>query len=62
MEEEIRQPAEETAEEDTQEVLLTQPEGYRPRPAYQVWAARIGLVIVIIAVILYYYHIAKGGL
>lgn len=61
MEEEIKQPAEEVTEE-AQEVLLTQTEGYRPRPAYQVWAARVGLVIVIIAVILYYYHIAKGGL
>ena len=37
-------------------------ESYKPRPRYQVWAARIGLVIVIIAVILYYYHIANGGL
>ena len=35
---------------------------YTPRPAWQVWAARFGLVIVIIAVILYYLHIAAGGL
>lgn len=35
---------------------------YRPRPAWQVWAARIGLVIMIISVILYYIHIATGGL
>ena len=35
---------------------------YTPRPALQVWAARIGLVIVIVAVILYYLHIATGGL
>ena len=35
---------------------------YTPRPAWQVWAARIGLVIVIIAVILYYINIATGGL
>ena len=35
---------------------------YTPRPAWQVWAARIGLVVVIIAVILYYLHIATGGL
>lgn len=35
---------------------------YVPRPAFQVWAARIGLVIVIISVILYYLHIAQGGL
>ena len=61
MEEEMKQPMEEAGKE-AQEVPLTPAEGYRPRPAYQVWAARIGLVIVIIAVILYYYHIAKGGL
>lgn len=35
---------------------------YRPRPAWQVWAARVGLVIMIISVILYYIHIATGGL
>ena len=42
------------------------PEGeaqsYKPRPAWQVWAARIGLVIMIICVILYYLHIFRGGL
>ncbi len=49
--------------EQEQENLDPQPENvYVPRPAYQVWAARIGLVIVIIAVILYYLHIARGGL
>jgi hypothetical protein len=37
-------------------------EPYRERPRYQVWAARIGLVIMIICVILYYYHIASGGM
>ena len=37
-------------------------EGYKPRPVWQVWLARIGLVIMIIAVILYYFHIANGGL
>ena len=35
---------------------------YRPRPAFQVWAARVGLVIMIIAVALYYFHIASGGM
>ena len=35
---------------------------YRPRPGWQVWAARIGLVIMIISIILYYIHIATGGL
>lgn len=40
-----------------------QPENpYVPRPAFQVWAARIGLVIVIIGFILYIYRIATGGM
>ena len=37
-------------------------EVYTPRPAWQVWAARIGLVIMIICVALYYWHIASGGM
>ncbi|MBQ7345938.1 MAG: hypothetical protein IJW45_07755 [Oscillospiraceae bacterium] len=36
-------------------------EEYTPRPAWQVWLARIGLVIMIICVLLYYWHIAAGG-
>ena len=36
-------------------------EVYTPRPAWQVWSARIGVVIMIVAVILYYLHIAGGG-
>ena len=45
-----------TAEEKTVQ------EPYIPRPAWQVWAARIGLVVVIISIILYYWHIASGGM
>ena len=45
------------------EELEQQPaEGYTPRPAWQVWAARIGLLIMIISVVLYYWHIASGGM
>ena len=35
---------------------------YHPRPAWQVWAARVGIVIMIISIILYYIHIATGGM
>ena len=35
---------------------------YTPRPAYQVWAARIGLVLVILFVIYQLLSIATGGL
>lgn len=35
---------------------------YQPRPRWQRWLAWIGVVIMGISVILYYIHIAKGGL
>ena len=34
-------------------------EAYIPRPRWQVWGARIGLVIMLIAVALYYWSIAN---
>ena len=34
---------------------------YIPRPAWQVWSARIGVIVVIIAFLLYCYMIATGG-
>ena len=36
-------------------------EGYVPRPVWQVWLARIGLVLFILFVIYQYLAIAKGG-
>ena len=39
-----------------------QKEEYHPRPAYQVWAARIGVVIVFVAFLLYCWQIANGGI
>ena len=35
---------------------------YVERPRWQVWGARIGLVLMIIFLALYYYHIFRGGL
>lgn len=46
-------------EEQEQEV---QPERYVPRPKWQVWAARIALVVFLIGLVLYYcniYGVAK---
>jgi len=37
-------------------------EEYVPRPAWQVWGARVGLVIFIIFVIIQLLQIAGGGL
>ena len=36
-------------------------QGYTPRPAYQVWIARLGLVLMIIFVIYQLVTIATGG-
>ncbi len=37
-------------------------EGYTPRPAWQVWMARLGLVLFILVVVYQMLSIAKGGL
>ncbi len=37
-------------------------QGYTPRPAYQVWMARIGLVLAILFVIYQILSIATGGM
>ena len=35
--------------------------GYTPRPAWQVWAARIGLVVFFAFLVMYYLNILRGG-
>ena len=40
----------------------TQPQGYIPRPAWQVWAARIGLGLFILLLIMYYINLMRGAL
>ena len=37
-------------------------EGYVPRPAWQVWSARVGLVLFILFVIYQLFNLAGGGL
>ena len=39
----------------------TQENGYVPRPAWQVWAARVGVVVMILFVIWQILQIAGGG-
>ena len=53
MEEKQEKQPRETAEETT---------GYVPRPAWQVWCARVALVLFIIIVIGQILRIARGGL
>ena len=48
-------------EQRKDEMKEMQETGYTPRPAWQVWAARIGLVIFIIFLVMYYLNILRGG-
>mgnify|MGYP003307675639 CR=1 FL=1 len=34
---------------------------YTPRPKWQVWAARIGLLLFVAMVIMYYIHMMRGA-
>ena len=49
------------AEECAPEVLEEEKPVYIPRPMWQVWGARVCLVLFVIVVILYYIKIARGG-
>ncbi len=35
---------------------------YVPRPRWQVWLARIGLVLFILVIIMYYINMMRGGM
>lgn len=43
------------------EAAAAEKEVYVPRPAWQVWAARVGLVLFILFVIFQYVKIYRGG-
>ena len=47
--------------EEMQNDIQVEEEKYVPRPAWQVWAARIGLVVFILGVIAYYLNVFRGG-
>ena len=46
---------------ENEQNIPVQEEGYVPRPRWQVWAARIGLVIFILFVLWQAFHLATGG-
>ena len=48
--------------DDFKENEVPQQEGYVERPAWQVWAARIGLVLFLLVVAYQIISIAQGGL
>ena len=47
--------------EERKEERQQEQKGYEPRPAWQVWGARIALVIFILYLIMYYANILRGG-
>lgn len=53
-----------TMDEQREDIPQETPEesGYTPRPMWQVWLARIGLVLFVLLVIMYYINIARGGI
>ena len=55
-----------TMEHEQQENILPTEEAqeekpYVPRPVWQVWAARLGLVVFLAFLVMYYILIARGG-
>lgn len=48
--------------EEKEEIPELQEQGYVPRPAWQVWAARIGLVLFLMIVAYQILSIAGGGI
>ena len=45
-----------------EEGIAQEQAGYQPRPKWQVWAARVGLVVFIIIIIMSYILMARGGI
>lgn len=52
---------EENKENASQEQSRQPEEGYVPRPAWQVWGARVGLVLFIMFVVYQILSIMRGG-
>ena len=46
---------------ENEEKIQIQEEGYVPRPAWQVWGARVAVILVVVLVAMYYITIACGG-
>ena len=46
---------------DEQDIITEEKQNSQPRPKWQVWCARIGVVIMIVSFLLYCWQIAAGG-
>ena len=49
-------------QEELEQQLQQETPKYIPRPAWQVWGARIALVLFIALILMYMLNIARGGL
>ena len=49
-------------DEERMDGQLPEEEGYVPRPRWQVWSARIALVVFILILIAYYLNLFRGGI
>ena len=59
---EENRPEQEIQEQAIPEQEVREQPVYQPRPGWQVWAARIGVAIMLIAFLLYCLHIAGIGI
>ena len=59
---EKKNDAEQISDEEIEQALEEEAPKYVPRPAWQVWGARIALVLFILMILMYYLKIARGGL
>ena len=48
-------------EEERNEPLQQEEAPYQPRPWWQVWAARLGLVVFILFLVMFYIILFRGG-
>lgn len=67
MENKEKQITEETAVQEEKQIaeetaVQEEKPRYKVRPAWQVWGARVGLVLMIITIVLSYIKIATGGI
>ena len=60
--EKLAQETQQTSEQDAQQAPAQEEvkEVYIPRPWWQVWGARVALVVFILMLILYYINLLKG--
>ena len=49
-------------DEERMDQQIPEDTGYSPRPRWQVWGARIALVVFILILIAYYLNLFRGGL